>query len=149
MVDFQAQAPTEARGEHLVLYDGVCGLCNRLLQFLLPRDHEGAFDYAALQSETGRALVARFGASPDDLTSFYVIADYRRPVARLLARSRASLFVANALGWPWKAAGVLRVFPAALLDIVYDLIARNRYRMFGRYDHCPIPLPEYRSRFID
>ena len=136
-------------GEHLVLYDGVCGLCNRLTQFILAQDRYRAFDFASLQSDVGRAQVERFGGDPDQLTSFYVISDYRQPAARLRARSRAALFVAGVLGWPWKAARVLGVLPAAVLDPIYNLVARHRYQVFGRLEQCMIPSPEHRSRFID
>jgi predicted DCC family thiol-disulfide oxidoreductase YuxK len=128
------QAASVNEGIHLVLYDGVCGLCNRLLRFLLPRDRRRVFVYAPLQSGAGRAMVARFGGNPDELTSFRVVANYRANDARMLSRSGAALLVAGQLGWPWKAAALMRVLPAAVLDPIYDIIARTRYRIFGRLD---------------
>jgi predicted DCC family thiol-disulfide oxidoreductase YuxK len=136
-------------GDHLVLYDGVCGLCNRLTRFILANDRRRVFDFASLQSEVGRAYAKRFGGDPDNLTSFYVIANYRQATARLRARSRAALFVARALGWPWKAASALTVLPTGVLDPLYKLVARHRYEVFGQTEQCMIPKPEYRSRFID
>lgn len=145
-----SQAEPQAAGAHLVLYDGVCGLCSRLLQFLLAHDRARVFSFASLQSVTGQAFVRRFGGNTDDLTSFYVVANYRAPGnARAHVKARAALFVARSLGWPWKAACVFGVFPTALLDRVYDLVGRNRYRVFGRYDQCLTPRPEYRDRFVD
>ena len=144
-----AQAPSHPPGPHLVLYDGVCGLCNHLLQFLLEHDRRGVFSFAALQSAAGNATVARWGGDPEDLTSFYVVADFRTPHARAVTKSDAALFVARELGWPWKALGVARVFPRPLRDRVYDVIARTRYRVFGRYEQCLIPSEEFRSRFVD
>ena len=132
-----------------MLYDGVCGLCNRLLQFLLEHDRRAAFSFASLQSPAGRALVERFGGNPDELSSFHVVANYRASHARMFSRSSAALFVASQLGWPWKLAVLLRVLPAASLDRVYNVIARNRYRMFGRYEQCPTPRPEFRDRFVE
>jgi predicted DCC family thiol-disulfide oxidoreductase YuxK len=126
---------------HLVLYDGVCGLCSRLRRFLSARDPYRVFDFASLQSETGRAVVSRAGGDPDDLTSFYVVANHGSAGARVLAKSRAALFVAARLGWPWKAACVLGALPTALLDRGYDVIARNRYRVFGRLDACELEGP--------
>jgi predicted DCC family thiol-disulfide oxidoreductase YuxK len=149
MVDPARQAPSEARGAHLVLYDGVCGLCSHLLQFLLARDRRAAFDFASLQSATGRAIVERAGGNPLELTSFYVFANYRTPSAQMLTKGRAALFVANELGWPWKSMCMLRVLPSGLLDRAYDLVARNRYRVFGRHEQCLLPRPEFRSRFVD
>jgi len=149
MPDSGAQAPFDAGGAHLVLYDGVCGLCNRLLQFLLVHDRRAVFSFASLQSETGQTMVARAGGNPHELSSFYVVANYRTPQARVFRRSRAALFVAGELGWPWKVTRLLGVLPTALLDRVYDAIARTRYRVFGRYDQCLVPRPEFRSRFVE
>src|SRR5262245_23842231 len=134
---------------HLVLYDGVCGLCNRVLQFLLLHDRRGVFAFATLQGATGQAMVRRFGGNPADLTSFYVVENYRAPDARALMRSDAALFVAGQLGWPWKAARLFAVVPKAIRDRVYDVVARTRYRVFGRYDQCLLPRPEWRSRFVE
>src|ERR1700730_9657036 len=149
MVDSTTQASSEGQGVHLVLYDGACGLCNRLLQFLLAVDHRAVFDFASLQSATGRAIVERAGGHPDELNSFYVCANYRTPTARVITKSEAALFVAGELGWPWKLTGVMRALPSGWLDRVYDLVAGNRYRVFGRYEQCLAPRPEFRSRFVE
>lgn len=143
------QASPAVEGAHLVLYDGVCGLCNRLLQFVFAHDRRAVFRFASLQSPVGRATVARFGGNPDELTTFYVVADYRSDRARIVNKSRAALFVARELGWPWRAVTVIAVLPKPILDRVYDAIARSRYRLFGRVEHCVIPTPELRRRFID
>ena len=132
-----------------MLYDGVCGLCSRLLQFLLTHDHRAVFTFASLQSATGRALVERCGGNPDELTSFYVLANYRTGHARMISRSSAALFVAGELGWPWKLVGMMRVLPTAILDRVYDVVAQSRYRVFGRSEQCLTPRPEFRSRFVE
>ena len=149
MTDRCAQEPPHAEAVHLVLYDGVCGLCSRLLQFLLAHDRRGVFAFASLQSRTGRAVVEHLRGDPADLTSFYVLANYRTDRRRTLARSKAALFVAGQLGWPWKAAVIAGVLPGAVLDRAYDVIARNRYRVFGRFEQCLAPRPEFRSRFIE
>ena len=134
---------------HLVLFDGVCGLCDRLVQFLLKYDRRAVLTFASLQSAVGRSMVERFGGNPDELTSFYVVADYRSHHAQMLSRSTAALFVAAELGWPWKVAVLLRIFPKAILDRVYDRVAQRRYRIFGRFDQCLIPRPEFRGRFVE
>lgn len=131
-----------------MLFDGVCGLCSRVVQFLLARDHRGRFVFAPLQSETGRSWAARFGRDPDVLSSFYVIAGYQSPSPRLFERSRAALFVAGALGWPWTAARVLRLLPRRWLDAAYNVVANNRYRVFGVREQCLMPTPEQRGRFV-
>lgn len=135
--------------EHLLLYDGVCGLCGRLVQFVLPRDRRRVFRFASLQSATGRTTVASSGGDPDGLTSFYVVANYRLPQATVMTKGRAALFVARELGWPWKAAGVLGLLPSALLDALYDSVARHRYRVFGRREQCAMVSPADRGRFVD
>jgi predicted DCC family thiol-disulfide oxidoreductase YuxK len=149
MAGSQTQVPSGTEGVHLVLYDGVCGLCSHLLQFLLEHDHRSVFNFASLQSATGKAMVERFGGNADELTSFYVLANYRGDQARIFSRSGAVLFVAGELSWPWKVAVLLRVLPTAILDRIYDLVARTRYRLFGRFEHCLTPRPEFRRRFID
>jgi predicted DCC family thiol-disulfide oxidoreductase YuxK len=136
-------------GVHLLLYDGMCGLCSRVLQFVLEHDRRGVFSFAALQGETGRTMVGRWGGNPDELTTFYVCAHYRTASPRVLARSDAALFIAREMGWPWKAFAAARVMPKVLRDAVYDLVARTRYRLFGRFDRCLVPRPEVRRRFID
>jgi predicted DCC family thiol-disulfide oxidoreductase YuxK len=149
MADSAAQAASGSEGAHLVLYDGVCGLCSRIPQFLLAHDRRGVFNFAALQSATGKATVARSGGNPEELTSFYVVAGFRTPAARVLTRSDAALFVAGELPWPWKAVGAAAILPKALRDRLYDVVARARYRLFGRLEQCLLPRPEFRSRFLD
>ena len=149
MVDSPTQASSDGQGVHLVLYDGVCGFCNRLLQFLLAVDGRAVFDFASLQGGTGRAIVERAGGHPDDLDSFYVAANYRTHRARVITKGEAALFVAGELGWPWKLTGLMRALPAGWLDRMYDLVARNRYRIFGRHEQCLAPRSEFRNRFVE
>jgi predicted DCC family thiol-disulfide oxidoreductase YuxK len=145
----EAQSRSASAGAHLVLYDGVCGLCSRLLQFVLRHDPRQVFDFASLQSTLGQSIVERSGGSPSELTSFYVVAWYRTSSPRVLTRSDAALFVAGALGWPWNAARLIRFLPRRMRDGAYDVVARNRYRVFGRNERCLVPRPEFRRRFID
>jgi predicted DCC family thiol-disulfide oxidoreductase YuxK len=141
--------PTIGKGAHLVLYDGVCGLCSRLLQFVLEHDRRTVFSFASLQSAMGRTIVERFGGNPNELASFRVLAHYRSNRPQMLTKSSAALFVAGQLGWPWKAALVARVLPTSILDQAYDLIARNRYCVLGRREQCLAPRPEFRRRFVE
>ena len=136
-------------GRHLLLYDGVCGLCNRFVRFVLAHDHRRRFRFAALQSPVGRDLVAAFGGDPDRLDTVHVVVDYRSPARRVLNRSAAALFVMGRLGWPWRLAAVLRWAPPALRDWLYDRVAAHRYRVFGRQASCPAPDPRHRDRFLD
>jgi predicted DCC family thiol-disulfide oxidoreductase YuxK len=148
MAASRAQA-SNREATHLVLYDGVCGLCSRLVQFLLAYDHRAVFNFASLQSATGQAVVEQAGGDPHQLTTFYVLPNYRTPGGRLLEKSDAALFVAGELGWPWKTARLLALVPKRFLDRLYDVVARTRYRVFGRYEQCRLPPAEFRSRFVD
>ena len=136
-------------GRHLILYDGVCGLCNRLNRFVLERDAVAVFQFASLQSRLGQSILRGYGRDPDKLETLYVVVNYGSESAVLLSKSRAALFVLKTLGGPWRLAASLGVLPHRLLDWAYDLVARHRYRVFGRYENCLMPGPEYETRFID
>ena len=136
-------------GRHLILYDGVCGLCNRLNQFVLARDARRVFDFAAQQSTTGREYLLRFGADPAALTTLFVITDYRTAAPQLLSRARAVLFILEQVGRPWSWLRLFSMLPDGVLNLGYELVARNRYRVFGQHDSCPLPTPDTRARFID
>ena len=149
MVPAGSQDAPRDLGPHLLLYDGECGLCNRIVQFVLQRDPRGVFHFASLQSSAAATTMARFGARPDDLDTFVVVVGYRTGHPALLVRGRAAVFVLAALGGPWKAAALLRLLPRTLLDRGYDLIARNRRRFFPLDERCLVPRPDYRTRFVD
>ena len=142
-------ASGHGRGQHLILYDGVCGLCNRVNQFVLRRDTRADFDFASLQSPTGRSVLRQFGRDAETLTTFYIVTDYRSDSPTLLSKGRAALFVMQALnvGGIWRQ--ILGRLPHISLDFGYELIARNRYRLFGRMNGCLLPPVEFRERFID
>lgn len=133
----------------IVLYDGVCGLCNRLVQFVLQRDVHDRFRFASLQSEFAETLLKRHGADARDLDTFYVVIDHRQPGERVLMRSDAILHVLNTLGGVWRLAGAGRVLPRFLRDGLYRIVARNRYRVFGKHESCLLPSPEHRAKFLD
>lgn len=130
---------------HLILYDGVCGLCNRFVRFVLNHDRAAVFRFASLQSQLGQSLIG----SPNTLRTVYVVVNYGSKSPVVLSKSRAALFVLETLGGPWRLAAILGILPRRLLDWAYDLVARYRYSVFGRYQTCPLPSPEHRSRFID
>jgi predicted DCC family thiol-disulfide oxidoreductase YuxK len=134
----------------LVFYDGVCGLCDRFVRFLLARDRQGRLRFAQLQGDLAhRELVPR-GHDPADLDTVVVLAGWQSPAPRLLTRSRAVLHAAGELGPGWRAlAASARIVPRGIGDAVYSAIARRRYRLFGRFDACPLPRPEWRDRFLD
>ena len=133
----------------LLLYDGICGLCNRLNAFVLKRDRKAQFRFASLQSQTGQQLLRQYGRDPRDLDTFYVIANHDSGSPLLMERAGAGLFVLKTLGGPWRWTGVFGVLPDSLLNFAYDCLARRRYRLFGKYDQCMMPTAEHRERFID
>jgi predicted DCC family thiol-disulfide oxidoreductase YuxK len=145
-----AISPPLPPGTTLVLYDGVCGLCDWLVRFILSRDTNGRFRFAALQNDAARGALAAHGLDPGDLSTVYVIADWRSTNERALARSRAVLYSLTQVGGGWGLLGrVGSMIPASLADIAYRGVARVRYRIFGRFDTCVVPPPEVRRRFLD
>lgn len=134
---------------HLVLYDGVCGLCDHFVQFLLRIDRHDRLRFAALQGPLGTAILEKAGRSGSSLSTVIVVADHETPAERLLERSDAALFAVHSAGGLYRAVSVFRIVPRFLRDRVYDLVARWRYRIFGQFDSCPIPRPETRAKFLD
>ncbi len=134
----------------IVLYDGVCALCNRFVQFVLRRDHNAVFRFASLQSAFAAPILTRHGASPTDLDTVYVVVNHELPDEYVLSRSEAILFVLRDLAGPWRAlASLLQLMPKSLRDAVYNAVARRRYRIFGRYEVCMLPPDQDRGRFLD
>lgn len=134
----------------IILYDGVCGLCNRLVQFLLKHDNEGRLRFASLQSDFADKVLSRHGIDAKDLDTVQVVENYDQPDERVLQRSDAILRAVRELGGFWSASSsIAQVVPRGLRDLVYRFIATNRYRVFGKYDTCMLPDPNQRSRFLD
>lgn len=133
----------------IVLYDGVCGLCNRLVQFLLKRDRRDHLRFASLQSDFAAGILRRHGANPHDLDTVYVVVNYNETGEGLLARSDAILSLGKPLGGIWKLAAAGKILPRGIRDRLYNLVARNRYRVFGKHDSCMIPEGRYRRKFLD
>lgn len=137
----------ESARHPVLLYDGVCALCNWLVKFVLERDKQGQFHFASLQSGYAAEALLRHGRDRQDLDTFYIVLGGEEE--RVVARSDAGLEVLRRLGGGWRVAAALaRVFPRFVRDFVYNRIARNRYQVFGKYEVCPLPPAEVRSRFI-
>ncbi|MEO8501858.1 MAG: DCC1-like thiol-disulfide oxidoreductase family protein [Vicinamibacteria bacterium] len=134
---------------HLVLYDGVCGLCDRFVQFLLRIDRHDRLRFAALQGPIGTRILEQAGRTRSALSTVIVVVDYEQATQRLLDRSDAGLFAIASTGGLYRAAGGLRLVPHFIRDAVYNFIARRRYQMFGRFEACPIPRPSTRAKFLD
>jgi predicted DCC family thiol-disulfide oxidoreductase YuxK len=132
-------------GTTVVLFDGVCNLCNRVVLFIIDRDPHGRCVFAPLQSPAAQKVLGPLGyrvAEPPE--SFVVVED-----GRIFERSAAALRIARHLAWPWRwAAALAHLLPLPLRDLVYRFIATRRYRWFGRSATCRLPTPELQSRFL-
>lgn len=127
----------------IVLFDAKCVLCSANAQFILTHDRARRFRLAAMQGEVGTALFRQHGMDPEDPDSILLIEG-----DTVLCDSDAVLGIYTRLGWPWRIAGLAKILPRALRDPVYRLIARNRYRIFGRRETCWLPRPEDRDRML-
>lgn len=134
----------------ILLYDGVCGLCNRLVQFILRRDRHAIFRFASLQNPFAARILVRHGARPTDFDTVYVVLNHELPNESLLSRCDAIIYVLKQLGGPWSlTASLLRLMPKSLRDSAYNGVARRRYRIFGRSDVCTLPSDADHIRFLD
>lgn len=132
----------------LVLYDGVCGLCNRLVTFLLRHDNRDQFLFAPLQSEFARGRLHLHGLNTDDLDTVVVLVDFREPGESALTRSDAILWTIGQLGGVWRFVRIAKTVPFRFRNCAYDFVASRRYRVFGRYDECPLADPKDRHKFV-
>ena len=136
-------------GRQIVLFDGVCGLCDHFVQLVLDHDKKAIFAFAPLQGDFARNLLERHNIDAADLNSVYLIMDYGTERESLLNRSDAALTILGQLDGAIKTLAIARVFPKPLRDLGYRLVANSRYRIFGKRDACRLPSPEERDRFID
>lgn len=133
----------------VLLYDGLCGFCDGTVQLILRHDRRGTMRFATLQGEFARDVMGRH-PELDGVDSLVLVEPAGASgVEKVYTRSTGALRVARYLGGPWHLARVTAIVPRFLRDWAYDGFARIRYRVYGRYDSCPIPTPEQRSRFID
>jgi len=132
----------------VLLYDGLCGFCDGTVQFILEHDRRGALRFATLQGDFARGVIERHPELAG-VDSLVLVERGTSGEERIYVRSEGALQVATYLGGAWTLARGLRIVPRFLRDLVYDGFARVRYRVFGRYDACPIPSAEQRARFID
>lgn len=127
----------------VILFDGVCNFCNSSVQFVIKRDSKRYFRYAPLQSEFGQNQLKRYGLPLESFGSFILIED-----DKAFTRSTAALRVARKLSGAWPVLYGCIVIPAFLRNMVYEFVAQNRYRWFGKRDACMIPTAEQRALFL-
>ena len=135
-------------GKHLILYDGVCGLCNAFVRFVIKIDKQDHFRFTPLQGEAARAIVARHGADPDQISTLYLVAFPGQPEEEVWTRGRAALKVITKCGGAWKLLMPFGLLPDFLLNLGYRAIARVRYLIAGRKELCELPSPDDRHRFV-
>ncbi|SDS35138.1 Predicted thiol-disulfide oxidoreductase YuxK, DCC family [Maribacter dokdonensis] len=132
------------QSKKIILFDGVCNLCNNSVQFVIKRDVNDVFQFAALQSETGKKLLTERNIDTQEVDSIILI----EPNVAYYTKSTAALEIGKHLKGFKAISSILLWLPEALRNIVYDFIARNRYKWYGKKDNCMIPSEELKSKFI-
>ena len=128
----------------ILLFDGVCNLCNGAVRWIIPRDPHANIHFASLQSATGQALAAQHGIDTSALSTIVFI-----HAGTAYTASDAALRICTQLAWPWPWLAPLRIVPRFMRNAVYYFVARHRYRWFGQSERCMLPLPAYQSRFLE
>ncbi|WP_045516782.1 thiol-disulfide oxidoreductase DCC family protein [Neobacillus niacini] len=128
--------------ETIILFDGICNLCNSSVQFIIKRDPKGHFKFASLQSETGQFLLNQYGISKE-IDSIIVIEN-----EKVYIKSSAALRICSRLNGIWRYLSILRVLPPFIRNFVYDMVAKNRYKWFGKKESCLLPTSEMKKRFL-
>jgi predicted DCC family thiol-disulfide oxidoreductase YuxK len=129
--------------ENLILFDGVCKLCNAWSNFIIRHDRHRRFRLASVQSPEGQAVLAHFGYPTDRFDTMLVVRH-----SACFEKSEAFFAVMAELGFPWKALLVFKLIPGRLRNWLYDRIALNRYAIFGKYDYCSLPSPDHEGRYL-
>ncbi|MFY0543512.1 thiol-disulfide oxidoreductase DCC family protein [Brevibacillus sp. H7] len=128
----------------ILLFDGECNLCSGTVQFILPRDRSGSIRFASLQSSIGKRLLAHYHYPSDEISSVVLIDN-----GRLYTKSAAVLRVTRKLRGIWPLLYAFILIPAPLRNTLYDWVARNRYQWFGKREHCLLPRPDWKDRFLE
>lgn len=126
----------------IILFDGVCNFCNGSVNFLIKRDSKGIFKYAPLQSEIGQNIIAKYNI-PETVDSIILLKENN-----IYIKSNAVIEIIKELKWYWEMLIIVKILPKKFRDLLYDLIANNRYKWFGKMDSCMIPDENVKSRFI-
>ena len=137
----------DTQDKMIVFFDGVCHLCQGVVQFVLPRDPSGRILFSSLQSEYAKRKLGELGVSISPTPESLIVLTYLDGKPRIEHASSSALRIATHLQFPWKIFGIFFIIPRFIRDPIYFLIAKNRYRLFGKSEVCYIPQPEWKNRF--
>lgn len=133
----------DSKEKGIVLFDGVCNFCNSSVNFIIRKDHNDYFRFLTLQSDKGKSIVARHHLDPENLQTVILLEN-----GKIYTRSTAGLRIAKKLKGGWKLLYGFVVIPAFIRDLFYNIIAKNRYRWWGKKDACMVPTPEVKNKFL-
>ena len=127
----------------IILFDGVCNFCNSSINFIIDHDPEKHFKFAPLQSDFGQKILRQFNKNTEDFDSVILLKNNQ-----LYQKSAAALEITKHLSGFWKYLAIFRILPNFILNFFYDIVAKNRYRIFGKSDACRMPTPDLKERFL-
>jgi len=133
------------KNKKIILFDGVCNLCNSAVQFVIKHDSKDVFRFVALQSELGEKILKHIGVDPANIDSIILY----EPGIAYYYKSQAAIQISKNLGGFWHFGTVFRIIPTAISNVIYDYIAKNRYKWYGKKESCMIPTPELKSKFLE
>lgn len=133
------------KNKQLILFDGVCNLCNTSIQYVIKHDKHNVFMFAPLQGKSGQKIIKDFNIDTSKTDSI-ILYNEKKGISY---KSTAALKIATKLGFPQNVLGVFLIVPVFIRNLVYDFIARNRYKWYGKKDACMIPTSELKSKFLE
>ncbi len=136
--------PNISKTDNVILFDGVCKLCNAWSNFIIKHDQQYLFKLCSVQSEAGKKILVHFGFPADFYETMLFVEGNK-----CYKQSDAFFKVVAKLGYPWKAACLFWLIPKPIRNWMYDRIALNRYRLFGKYDYCSLPAADHEARYLD
>ncbi len=131
--------------KQLILFDGICNLCNSSVQYVIKHDKKDIFMFTPLQSDIGKQIIKEFSIDTTKVDSILLYSKEKG----LKSKSTAALQVSKQLGFPTNLLSIFLIIPAAIRNWVYDYVAKNRYKWYGKKDECMIPTPELKAKFLD
>ncbi|WP_269224966.1 thiol-disulfide oxidoreductase DCC family protein [Flavobacterium eburneipallidum] len=132
------------QNKKIILFDGICNLCNSAVQFVIQHDSKDIFRFVALQSDLGQEILNHIGINPKNIDSIILY----EPGVAYYYKSSAAIEIAKSLGGFWHLGTIFRIIPTGIRNSLYDYIAKNRYKWYGKKESCMIPTPELKAKFL-